>query len=84
MNYNEILTKPFLSDIKAVKKDRILLERLHKKMDKILQNPEHYPIKRFKLKGKRSSHVGSYVVLFEVKNNKVIFHRFRHHDFVYE
>ncbi|MGR3177666.1 MAG: hypothetical protein ACUZ8E_06380 [Candidatus Anammoxibacter sp.] len=48
----EILTKPFLSDIKAVKKDRILLERLHKKMDQILQNPEHYPIKRFKLKGK--------------------------------
>ena len=53
-------------------------------MDQILQHPECYPVKRFKLKGKRSSHVGSYVVLFEVKNNKVIFHRFRHHGFVYE
>lgn len=52
MPYREVLTKPFLDDVKTAKKDKVLLERLHKKMDEILQNPEHYPVKRYDLKGK--------------------------------
>jgi len=84
MKYIEILTKPFLSDVKSIKKDTILLERLHKKIDEIMQNPEHYPMKKYDLKGKRSAHVGSFVILFELEKDKVIFHKFRHHDFVYE
>ena len=83
MRHQEILTKPFLNDVKAIKRDKILLGRLHKKMDEILQNPEHYPIKRYRLKNKRSAHIGSYVILFEVKSNEVVFYKFRHHDFVY-
>lgn len=84
MKYTEILTKPFLNDVKSIKKDNTLLERLHKKMDEIMQNPEHYPMKKYDLKGKRSAHVGSFVILFEVEEDKVIFHKFRHHDYVYE
>ena len=64
MKYHEILTKPFLNDVKFIKKDKILLERLHKKMDEILENPEHYPPKKYNLKNKRSAHVGSFVILF--------------------
>ena len=82
--YSLSLTQSFSKDVKSIKKDKVLLDRLYKKMDEILQSPEHYPVKRYKLKNKRSAHVGSYVILFEIKENKVIFHKFRHHDYVYE
>ena len=84
MGYNEILTKPFLNDVKDIKKDKVLLDRLHKKVDEVLMNPEHYPVKRYNLKGKRSTHIGSYVIVFEIQGNSVIFLRFKHHDYAYE
>jgi len=82
--YKQIFTKPFLSDVKAVKKDKNLINRLHGKIDAILENPEHYKPLKHKLKGKRRAHIGHYVVLFEVKGSEVIFHRFKHHDDVYK
>ena len=82
--YSEILTKLFLNDVKDIKKDLVLVNRLYKKMDEILQNPEHYPIKKYNLKGKRAAHVGSYIIVFEIKDNEVVFWRFKHHDFAYE
>jgi len=51
MTYKEILTKPFLNDVKDIKKDKVLLDRLHKKMDEILEKPEHYPVKKYEIKG---------------------------------
>jgi mRNA-degrading endonuclease RelE of RelBE toxin-antitoxin system len=84
MKYREILTKPFLNDVKSIKSDNVLVRRLKLKMDEILGNPEHYPLKHYDLKGKRSAHVGSYVVLFEIIENKVVFLKFKHHDFVYK
>ncbi|MBI2541803.1 type II toxin-antitoxin system RelE/ParE family toxin [Candidatus Woesearchaeota archaeon] len=84
MDYQEILSKPFLNDIKDIKKDKILLERLHKKIDEILKNPEHYPVKKYELKGKRAAHIGSFVVVFEIKGNEVIFLKFKHHDYAYD
>jgi addiction module RelE/StbE family toxin len=83
MQYKERYTKPFLKDVKVIKKDKVLLDRLNKKIDQILENPEHYQPKRYDLKGKRSAHVGPYVILFEVVGGIVIFYRFRHHDHVY-
>lgn len=84
MNYREHLTKPFLNDVKSVKKDKVLIDRLHKKIDEILQNPEHYPAKKYNLKGKRGAHVGSFVIVFEITEDKVVFLRFKHHDYAYE
>ena len=84
LRYKERYTKHFLKDVKVIKKDKVLLDRLNKKIDQILENPEHYQPKRYELKGKRSAHVGSYVILFEVVGEIVIFHRFRHHDYVYK
>jgi len=84
MAYKETLTKPFLNDVKDIKKDKALLERLHKKMDEILANPEHYPAKKYELKGKRAAHVGPFVIVFEIKGDEVIFWKFKHHDLAYE
>ena len=83
MLYTQIFTEPFLKDIKDSKKDKVLLERLHKKIDEIIENPSHYPMKRYNLKGMHGAHVGSYVIVFEIKGSEVVFHRFKHHDFAY-
>jgi addiction module RelE/StbE family toxin len=84
MPYQEVLTKSFLKDIKDIKKDKVLINRLKSKMDEILDNPERYAIKKYCLKGKRSVHVGSYVLLFEIIGKDVVFLKFKHHDYVYE
>ena len=84
MVYTERLTKLFLKDVKSIKKAKTLLERLNNKMDEILLNPEHYPVKKYELKGKRSAHVGSYVIVFEIIGNDVVFLKFKHHDYVYD
>ena len=83
MGYKEFLTKSFLNDVKDIKKDKVLLDRLHKKMDEILQNPEHYPFKKYELKGTKAAHVGSYVIVFEIVDNDVVFLNFKHHDHAY-
>ncbi|MDP7116348.1 MAG: type II toxin-antitoxin system RelE/ParE family toxin [Candidatus Woesearchaeota archaeon] len=83
MKYRDVLTKAFLRDVKAIKSDKVLLKRLDDKIDEILENPEHYPIKKYNLKGKRGVHVGSYVVVFEIVGEDVVFHRFKHHDYAY-
>ncbi len=82
--YREIFTNPFLNDVKDIKKDKIILDRLSKKIGEIIINPEHYPPKKHDLKGKRGAHIGSFVVLFEIEGENVIFHRFKHHDYVYK
>ena len=84
MAYKEVSTKPFLNDVKDIKKDRVLLERLHKNIDEILENPERYPIKKYELKGKRVAHIGSFVIVFDIKGDEVIFLKFKHHDFAYD
>ena len=84
MTFREISTEAYLKDIKRVNKDKVLLERIHNKIDEILENPEHYPIKKYDLKGKRGAHIGSFVLIFEIQGNDVVFLRFRHHDDVYE
>lgn len=83
MPYIQVFTKPFLQDIKDIKKDRNLLTRLDNKIEEIMKNPEHYPLKKYNLKGMRGAHVGSYVIIFEINAEEVIFHRFKHHDFAY-
>ena len=81
--YAPVFPKPFQKDVKAVKNDKALSDRLWKKIDEIMLNPEHYPVKRYNLKGKRSAHVGSYVLVFKVEGTDIVFLRFKHHDYVY-
>ena len=83
MKYKQDYTKPFLKDIKKVKKNKALINRLDKKIEEILENPEHHkPLKR-DLKGKRRTHIGSYILVFEIKKDIIVFHTFKHHDYAY-
>ncbi|MEK6960750.1 MAG: type II toxin-antitoxin system RelE/ParE family toxin [Nanoarchaeota archaeon] len=84
MAFDAVFTTSFEKDIRSIKRDKILFERLLNKVDEILQNPEHYKPLKNVLKGKRRAHIGSFVILFEVETDKVIFYRFEHHDKVYD
>ncbi|MBI2208351.1 type II toxin-antitoxin system RelE/ParE family toxin [Candidatus Woesearchaeota archaeon] len=82
--HNAVFTRSFSQDVKDIKKDKVLFNRLKKKIDEILENPEHYPLKKYNLKGKRGAHVGSYVIIFEVEGKDIVFLKFKHHDYAYE
>lgn len=83
MEYKPVFPKLFQEDVKDIKKDKVLYERLWKKIAEILKNPEHYPFKRYNLKGQRAVHIGSYVVVFEIMGEEVHFLKFKHHDYAY-
>ena len=82
--YVPVFPDSFYDDIKDIKKDKVLYERLWKKIAEIMEHPEHYPIKRYNVKGKRAAHVGSFVIVFEIKGDDVVFLKFKHHDFAYD
>ena len=84
MAYNAVFTIQFEKDVKSIKKDNLLLQRLEQKIVEILNEPEHYKPLRNVLKGKRRAHVGSFVIIFEVIKEEVILYRFEHHDKVYK
>ncbi len=68
---------------KLVKKDKLLYLLVHKKIIQIAENPYlGKPLKNV-LKGKRRVHIGHFVLIYELKENKIIFLDFKHHDNVY-
>ncbi|MBI4147998.1 type II toxin-antitoxin system mRNA interferase toxin, RelE/StbE family [Candidatus Woesearchaeota archaeon] len=84
MSYTYEFSDDFLYAFQKVKKkDRILATRIQKKIDEIISNPEHFKPLQHVLKGKRRAHVGSFVILYEFKNNVVLFIKCEHHDNVY-
>jgi len=68
---------------KLEKKDKAMFERLKKKIKSILLEPHHIKHLRNVLKGEQRTQLGSFVLRFEVKENRVYFITFRHHDFAY-
>ena len=68
---------------KIKKKDKILFERLAKKIREIRQNPEHYKPLKSILKGCRRAHLDPFVIIFETQQNQITFHYVKHHDNAY-
>lgn len=68
-------------------KDKVLYEATMKKINEIIENPEHYKPLRHDLKGERRVHVkGSFVLVFEFLKlqNLVKFYDLDHHDKIYK
>lgn len=65
-------------------RDKILYEACIKKIEEITLNPEHYKPLRYDLKGERRVHVkGSFVLVFEITGEVVMFYDINHHDNIY-
>ncbi len=72
---------------KLSKKNSVLKEALTKKMQEILENPQHYKPLRYDLAGERRAHImKSFVLKFEVNEatKTVTFLFFGHHDEAYK
>ncbi|MFW6233305.1 MAG: type II toxin-antitoxin system RelE family toxin [Nanoarchaeota archaeon] len=83
MNYskNSLFFEKQLKKIK--KKDKILFERLTKKIKEIYKNPTHYkPLKNI-LKGTRRAHLDPFVIIFDIHDDVITFHYVKHHDTAY-
>ncbi len=84
MSYKADFSDEFLKIAKKLKKkDLVLFKRLESKINEILERPQHYKPLKSKMKGLRSVHVGSFVVILEINNKYVKFVTFKHHDKAY-
>ncbi len=71
---------------KLYKKDRKTYEAILKKIEEIVQNPQHYKPLRYSMKGLKRVHVHkSFVLTFKiVEQEKIVkFVGFEHHDRAY-
>ena len=71
---------------KLCKKNPVLAEVLEKKMNEVLQNPQHYKPLKYELTGERRVHImKSFVLKFEIHEDTktVEFFFFGHHDEAY-
>jgi YafQ family addiction module toxin component len=68
-------------------KGRVQFEQIFEKIDEIINctNLNHYKNLRAPLQKYKRIHIGkSYVLLFSVKDDKVLFRYYEHHDVVYK
>jgi len=68
---------------KLKKKDKVLFERLGKKLKELRKHPEHYKPLRNVLKGSRAAHLNPFVIVFEVRADLITVHYVKHHDKAY-
>jgi len=60
-----------------------MFDRVQKKIKEILLEPIHLKHLGNVLKGEQRVHLGPFVLKFLVKEDKVYFITFKHHDFAY-
>ncbi len=64
--FKALFSDEILAKLKKLKKkDRLMLERIKKKVKEILEHPYSYKPLKGPLKGKRRVHIGSFVLIFE-------------------
>ena len=84
MEYGFKFTPFFEKQLKKLKKkDKVLFERLGKKLKELRNNPEHYKPLRNVLKGNRAAHLDPFVIVFDVKDSIITVHYMKHHDNAY-
>ena len=84
MDYRIQFTPFFEKQLKKLKrKNKVLFERLVKKIKEVKLNPEHYkPLKNI-LKGNRRAHLDPFVIIFEINDDLITIHYVKHHDDAY-
>ncbi len=84
MDYQIRFTPFFEKQLKKLKKkDKVLFERLTKKIKEIKKNPEHYKPLKNVLKGNRRAHLDPFIIIFNIEANLITFHYVKHHDQAY-
>ncbi len=82
--YEAVFSDEFKKQLgKLKKKNKTMFERVQKKIKQILLEPTHFKHLKNILKGEQRIHFGSFVLRFSVRENRIYFITFKHHDFVY-
>ncbi|MBT6774239.1 type II toxin-antitoxin system RelE/ParE family toxin [Candidatus Woesearchaeota archaeon] len=68
---------------KLKKKDKVMFERIRKKLMEIIKNPEHYKPLRNVLAGFNRIQFGSFVLIYKIEENVVRIISLDHHDKAY-
>jgi mRNA-degrading endonuclease RelE of RelBE toxin-antitoxin system len=69
---------------KLTKKDRLLKERIIRKLQEIINNPDIGKPKRHALRGLRSVHIDPFVLAYIVIKDTILLINIDHHDKAYE
>lgn len=77
-----VLTNEFEKDIKKIK-DNLTQSRIKKAIEKICSYPETGKPLCYELKGLRSARISPYRIIYEIKGDIIIFHKFEHRKNVY-
>lgn len=85
MAYQPITTYYFERKFKKLtRKDGLLQERIIRKLQEVINNPDIGEPKRHILRGLRSVHMDPFVVAYVVIKDIILLVNFDHHDKVYE
>ena len=68
---------------KTKKKDKVLYDRLERKIRAILLEPSYLKHLRNELKGQQRVHIGPFVIRFEAQEDVIYFITLAHHDHAY-
>lgn len=68
---------------KLKKKDKVMFERIRKKLLEMVNHPEHYKPLRNVMAGYVRLHFGSFVVVYKIEDHKVKIISLDHHDDAY-
>ncbi len=83
--YRAVFTTHFDEIISLLgKKDRPLLYKIEKKIERVLEEPTLGKPLRNVFKNNRRVHIGSFVLVYEIKNEEIRFLDFNHHDKIYK
>jgi len=72
---------------KLSKKDKVQFEVLLKKIDQIIESPDpdHYKNLRSTLQRYKRVHIySSFILIFRIEQNKIVFRYYGHHDGIYK
>jgi mRNA-degrading endonuclease RelE of RelBE toxin-antitoxin system len=68
---------------RLTKKDKVLKEKVLKKIEEICEEPERGKPLRNVLKGTQRVRIDHYVIIYAIIGSEIVFLNFDHHDFAY-
>lgn len=68
---------------KHKRKNPQIVTEIQKQIDKVLRFPEFGKPLRFDMKNERRVHIGSFVLVYKISDNRIHFLDFEHHDKIY-
>lgn len=85
VKYNSWISPKLDEQLRKIKKrDFNLFNKVQKKIEQVLENPDHYKPMKNPLQGIRRVQIGSFILFYIIEGNTVRFLSVYHHDEAYK